>query len=79
LFNSITLSAGGGSEPNRNSRKPLGRRDRHRGPRPRDSARAAAKLAASEQDTVGETAQISHEDEKKRWRNEVDSGTDNHS
>jgi hypothetical protein len=44
--------------------------------RTRDAARAAAKLAASEQATPGETAQISYEDEKGRWHNEVDSGTD---
>jgi Uncharacterized protein conserved in bacteria (DUF2188) len=41
----------------------------------RDSARKAAKLAASEQAAPGETTQISYEDEKGRWHNEVDSGT----
>jgi hypothetical protein len=42
----------------------------------RDSARKAAKLAASEQAAPGETTPISYEDEKGRWHNEVDSGTD---
>jgi hypothetical protein len=42
----------------------------------RDAARAAAKLAASEQAAPGETTQISYEDEKGRWHTEVDSGTD---
>jgi Uncharacterized protein conserved in bacteria (DUF2188) len=42
----------------------------------REAARKAAKLAASEQTTPGETTQISYEDEKGRWHNEVDSGTD---
>jgi hypothetical protein len=42
----------------------------------RDAARTAAKLAASEQATPGETKQISYEDEKGRWHTEVDSGTD---
>jgi hypothetical protein len=42
----------------------------------REAARKAAKLAASEQATPGETTQISYEDEKGRWHNEVDSGTD---
>jgi hypothetical protein len=42
----------------------------------RDSARKAAKLAASEQAAPGETTQISYEDEKGRWHNEVDSGTE---
>ncbi len=44
--------------------------------RTREEARTAAKLAASEQATPGESAQISYEDEKGRWHNEVDSGTD---
>jgi hypothetical protein len=42
----------------------------------RDAARKAAKHAASEQAAPGETTQISYEDEKGRWHNEVDSGTD---
>jgi hypothetical protein len=42
----------------------------------REAARKAAKLAASEQAAPGETTQISYEDEKGRWHNEVDSGTD---
>jgi hypothetical protein len=42
----------------------------------RDAARKAAKLAASEQAAPGETTRISYEDEKGRWHNEVDSGTD---
>jgi hypothetical protein len=42
----------------------------------RERARNAAKLAATEQATPGETTQISYEDEKGRWHNEVDSGTD---
>jgi Uncharacterized protein conserved in bacteria (DUF2188) len=42
----------------------------------RDSARKAAKLAAREQAVPGETTQISYEDEKGHWHNEVDSGTD---
>ena len=44
--------------------------------RTREEARTAAKLAASEQATPGESAHISFEDEKGRWHNEVDSGTD---
>jgi hypothetical protein len=44
--------------------------------RTRDAARKAAKLAASEQVAPGETTQISYEDDKGRWHNEVDSGTD---
>lgn len=40
----------------------------------REAARKAAKLAASEQITPGETTQISCEDEKGRWQNEIDSG-----
>jgi hypothetical protein len=42
----------------------------------REAARKAAKLAASEQAIPGETTRISYEDEKGRWHNEVDSGTD---
>src|SRR5450631_836946 len=42
----------------------------------RDAARKAAKLAASEQAAPGESTQISYEDEKGHWHNEVDSGTD---
>jgi hypothetical protein len=42
----------------------------------REAARQAAKLAASEQSTPGETTKISYEDEKGRWHTEVDSGTD---
>ena len=42
----------------------------------RDLARKAAKLAAGEQATPGETTKFSYEDEKGRWHNEVDSGSD---
>ena len=42
----------------------------------RDLARKAAKLAASEQSLPGERTKISYEDEKGRWRSEVDNGTD---
>jgi hypothetical protein len=42
----------------------------------REAARKAAKLAASEQSAPGDTTRISYEDEKGRWHNEVDSGTD---
>jgi hypothetical protein len=42
----------------------------------REAARKAAKLAASEQTTPGKTTQITYQDEKDRWHNEVDSGTD---
>jgi hypothetical protein len=42
----------------------------------REAARKAAKLAAAEQAAPGEPARISYEDEKGRWHNEVDSGTD---
>jgi hypothetical protein len=44
--------------------------------RTRDAARKAAKLAAQEQSTPGETTPISYEDDKGRWHDEVDSGTD---
>lgn len=44
--------------------------------RTREEARAAAKLAASEQTAPGNATAISYEDEKGRWHNEVDSGTD---
>ena len=40
----------------------------------RDAARNAAKLAASEQAAPGNATQISYEDEKGRWHDEVDSG-----
>jgi hypothetical protein len=42
----------------------------------RESARKAAKLAASEQAAPGETTPITYEDEKGHWHSEVDSGTD---
>jgi hypothetical protein len=42
----------------------------------REAARKAAKLAASEQAEAGKTTQISYEDEKGRWHNEIDIGTD---
>src|SRR3984885_15684961 len=42
----------------------------------REAARKAARLAASEQTAPGETTQISYEDEKGRWHDEVDSGSD---
>jgi hypothetical protein len=42
----------------------------------RESARKAAKLAASEQKAPGETTPISYEDKNGRWHNEVDGGTD---
>lgn len=41
-----------------------------------EAARDAAKLAASEQATPGETVQITYEDEQGHWHSEVDSGTD---
>ncbi len=44
--------------------------------RTRDAARKAASLAAKEQATPGETAKISFEDDKGRWHDEIDSGTD---
>ena len=44
--------------------------------RTREAARKAAKLAASEQSAPGESANISYEDDKGHWHNEVDSGTD---
>jgi hypothetical protein len=37
----------------------------------REAARKAAKLAANEQATPGETTPISYEDEKGRWHDEV--------
>jgi len=42
----------------------------------REAGRKAARLAASEQATPGDTTKISCEDEKGRWHNEVDGGTD---
>jgi hypothetical protein len=44
--------------------------------RTRDEAHAAARLAAEEQGIPGETTHILYEDEKGRWHNEVDSGSD---
>ncbi len=44
--------------------------------RTRQEARNAAKLAAKEQAVPGETARILYEDEKGRWHDEVDSGSD---
>ena len=44
--------------------------------RTRDAARKAAKLAAGEQATPGETTRISYEDDKGHWHTEVDAGTD---
>jgi hypothetical protein len=44
--------------------------------RTRETARKAAKLAAAEQATPGETARISYEDDKGHWHNEVDAGND---
>jgi hypothetical protein len=40
------------------------------------TARRAAKLAAAEQATPGETTRISYEDDKGRWHHETDQGTD---
>jgi hypothetical protein len=42
----------------------------------REAARKAAKLAASEQVTPGETTPISYEDDKGRWHDEIAVGTD---
>jgi len=42
----------------------------------REAARKAAKLAASEQGTPGETTPISYEDDKGRWHDEIAVGTD---
>jgi len=42
----------------------------------RDSARKAARLAASEQASPGQKTQISYEDENGRWHTEVDAGSD---
>lgn len=42
----------------------------------REAARHAAKLAAREQTTPGETTRIAYEDEQGRWHTEVDPGTD---
>jgi hypothetical protein len=44
--------------------------------RTRQEARKAAKLAAKEQAVPGEIARILYEDEKGRWHDEVDSGSD---
>lgn len=44
--------------------------------RTREAARKAARSAAREQAAPGETVKISYEDEKGRWRSEVDAGTD---
>jgi len=44
--------------------------------RTREAARKAAKIAADEQAAPGETTRISYEDDKGRWHNEVDPGTD---
>jgi hypothetical protein len=44
--------------------------------RTREDARKAARLAAEEQGVPGETTRISYEDEKGRWHNELDSGSD---
>ena len=41
-----------------------------------EAARRAARLAAAEQAAPGETTQISYEDEKGHWHNEIDSGKD---
>jgi hypothetical protein len=42
----------------------------------RESARKAARLAASEQLAPGETTPISYEDDKGRWHNEIADGRD---
>jgi hypothetical protein len=42
----------------------------------REAARDAAKLAAREQATPGDTTVISYEDAKGKWHKEVDAGTD---
>jgi hypothetical protein len=44
--------------------------------RTREAARQAAKLAASEQSTRGETTAINYEDEKGKWHDEVAKGDD---
>jgi uncharacterized protein DUF2188 len=44
--------------------------------RTREEARAAAKLAASEQAAPGKTNGIFYENKKGHWHNEADSGTD---
>ena len=42
----------------------------------REKARAAARLAAQEQEAAGETTPIDYEDEKGRWHHEVAAGKD---
>jgi Uncharacterized protein conserved in bacteria (DUF2188) len=42
----------------------------------REAARKAAKLAASEQITPGDTTPISYEDDKGHWHNEIADGRD---
>ncbi|MEO7206655.1 MAG: DUF2188 domain-containing protein [Steroidobacteraceae bacterium] len=42
----------------------------------REAARKAAKLAASEQATLGDTTPISYEDNKGHWHNEIADGHD---
>ncbi|MDQ2948350.1 MAG: DUF2188 domain-containing protein [Acidobacteriota bacterium] len=42
----------------------------------REAARKAAKLAASEQATPGDTTPISYEDNKGHWHNEIADGHD---
>ena len=42
----------------------------------RDAARKAAKLAASEQPTLGKPTLISSEEEKEHWHNETDTGSE---
>jgi Uncharacterized protein conserved in bacteria (DUF2188) len=42
----------------------------------REDARKAARLAASEQVTPGETTPISYEDKKGRWHDEIADGSD---
>lgn len=44
--------------------------------RTRELARAAARLAAREQSTPGESTAIDYEDEKGKWHHEVASGED---
>ena len=44
--------------------------------RSKEEARAAAKLAAAEQSTAGESASISYEDEKGHWHHEDVKGSD---
>lgn len=44
--------------------------------RTRDEARAAARLAAREQSTLGESTPIDYEDEKGKWHHEIAEGDD---